>query len=76
MKVKTSISLSEDLLIAIDARVGDFRNRSDLIDTAVRAFLKRLEREEQNAKDLAAINRHADALNSEAEDVLTYQALV
>jgi len=75
MKVKTSITLSEDLLEAIDQRAAQFKNRSDFIETAIRAFIVQMIREEQNAKDLAIINRKAERLNQEAADVLTYQVI-
>jgi len=76
MKVKTSITLSEDLLKAVDQRTTQQKTtRSDFIEVAVRAFLRQLIREEQNARDLEIINRHADALNKEAADVLEYQVL-
>lgn len=73
MKIKTSITLSEDLLDAINQRSGEFRNRSDFIEAAVRAYIAQKIREEQNARDLAIINRRADSLNEEAADVLAYQ---
>ena len=74
MKVKTSITVSKELLDIIDvlARQAQ-RNRSDFIETALRIFIQQLEREEQNAKDLGIINRRADYLNREAAEVLTYQ---
>jgi metal-responsive CopG/Arc/MetJ family transcriptional regulator len=75
MKRKTSITLSEDVLKAIDKRSGDAKNRSDFIETAVRAYIAQLIRAEQNAKDLAIINRHADRLNIEAADVLAFQVI-
>jgi metal-responsive CopG/Arc/MetJ family transcriptional regulator len=74
MKVKTSITVSQELLEVIDARARQSqRNRSDFIETAVRIFIQQLEREEQNANDLEIINRRADYLNREAAEVLTYQ---
>ncbi len=75
MKKKTSITLSEDVLEAIDQRSGDARNRSDFIETAVRAYIAQLIRDEQNEKDLTIINRHADRLNTEAADVLAFQVI-
>lgn len=75
MKVKTSITLSEDLLDAIDKRAGQQRKtRSDFIEVALWAFIRELVRNERNARDLDIINRHADFLNREASDVLEYQA--
>lgn len=75
MKVKTSITLSEDLLDAIDERSRQFKNRSDFVEAAIRAYIEHMIREEQNAKDLAIINRQADRLNKEAIDVLEYQLI-
>ena len=75
MKIKTSITLSEDLLEAIDQRSGRFKNRSDFIEAAVRAYITQIIRNEQNAKDLAILNSQADRLNEEAADVLTYQVI-
>jgi len=73
MKVKTSITLSEDLLKAIDQFSDQYKNRSDFLETAARALITQLLRDAQNAKDLAILNQRADELNREAEDVLTYQ---
>ncbi len=73
MKVKTSITLSEDLVKAIDEHAGEYKTRSEFIEDAVRAFILHLIRMQQDAKDLEIINRHADRLNREAADVLTYQ---
>ena len=74
MKVKTSITLSEELLETIDQRAKQYsRNRSDFIEMAVTKYIKQLIRDEVNAKDLEIINRRADTLNEEAADVLAYQ---
>ena len=75
MKRKTSITLSEDVLEAIDKRSGDAKNRSDFIETAIRSYIAKLIRDEQNAKDLAIINQNADRLNIEAADVLAFQVI-
>ena len=73
MKVKTSITLPEDLLKAIDKYTGEHKNRSKFIEDAVRDFIMQLIQRQQDARDLEIINRHADYLNREAADVLTYQ---
>ncbi len=73
MKVETSITLSEDLLKAIDKYMGKYKNRSEFIEDAVRAFIIKLIRRQEDAKDLEIFNQHADYLNREAADVLTYQ---
>ena len=76
MKIKTSITLSEDVLKAIDSMIGEHKNRSDFIETAVRTFIIQTEREKQNQRDLELINQHADRLNEEASEVLTFQVAI
>ncbi|MEW5986806.1 MAG: ribbon-helix-helix domain-containing protein [Chloroflexota bacterium] len=73
MKVKTSITLSEELLPTVDELARQFKNRSEFIEAAVRAFIAALAHNERDARELDLINRHADWLNQEAEDVLAYQ---
>jgi metal-responsive CopG/Arc/MetJ family transcriptional regulator len=75
MKVKTSITLTEDLLKVIDEQSGPHKSRSDFIEKAVRSYVAQVKRDQQNARDLAIINHQADRLNQEAKDVLTYQVI-
>jgi len=75
MKVKTSITLSGDLLEAIDLRTGRGRNRSEFIEMALRAFLAEAGRQERDARDIDILNRRAKRLNREAADVLAYQVI-
>jgi metal-responsive CopG/Arc/MetJ family transcriptional regulator len=74
MKVKTSITLSAETLQAIDKAVGSGSNRSRFIEQAVRDALDRQARSARDARDLEIINRVADDLNREAQDVLSFQA--
>lgn len=73
MKVKTSITLSGDVIAAIDRHSREFGSRSEFLETAARELLARLARTAAERKDLEIINRRAAALNAEAEDVLSYQ---
>jgi metal-responsive CopG/Arc/MetJ family transcriptional regulator len=73
MKVKTSITLSEDVVEAVDDLAGEAGNRSEVIETALRSYLAQMKRDDQNRRDLSIINRRAARLNREAEDVLTFQ---
>jgi metal-responsive CopG/Arc/MetJ family transcriptional regulator len=75
MKKKISITLSETTLEAIDRRSGAAKNRSDFIETAVRAYLSRLIPEALRERDLAIIAQNADRLNREAADVLAFQVI-
>jgi metal-responsive CopG/Arc/MetJ family transcriptional regulator len=73
MKVKTSITLSDELIRIIDQYSQTYKNRSDFIEAAVRAYIKQIIRNQQNSFDIQIINRNSDRLNSEALDVLEYQ---
>jgi metal-responsive CopG/Arc/MetJ family transcriptional regulator len=73
MKIKTSITLSDDLLKAIDLHIAEYKSRSEFLETAARKFIDQLARKKAEQRDLEIINRHADSLNAEAEDVLTFQ---
>ena len=73
MKVKTSITLSEELLKEIDRLSGEHKNRSDFIEKALLAAVREVGRTRQDARDLDILNRNAEALNREAEDVLNFQ---
>ncbi len=76
MKIKTSITLSKDLLREIDARVeARKRSRSEFIEEAVRAFLAHTDRLTLQAREAALRREHAAALNTEMADVLESQAL-
>ncbi len=74
MKEKTSITLSRDLLIGIDRLAGSHGSRSAFIERVLRRYLREQVRAQANARDLERINRAAERLNSEAADVLDYQA--
>ena len=73
MKVKTSVTLSDDLLAVLARRAGSFRSRSEFFEAAAWAYLRQLPHDERGASDLEIINQRADKLNEEAADVLDYQ---
>ncbi|MFZ0243951.1 MAG: ribbon-helix-helix domain-containing protein [Desulfobacterales bacterium] len=73
MKIKTSITLSDELLRTIDLYLGEYKSRSEFLETAARKFILELARNKTVRRDLEIINRRADSLNAEAEDVLAYQ---
>ena len=75
MKTKTSITLSEDVVKAMDKLSGQYKNRSEFIELALRNYIAQLIRKERNARDLEIINQYADRLNEEALDVLAYQVV-
>lgn len=73
MRTRASVTLPQELLEIVDRLAKqEKKTRSGLIEAAVRTFIESQTRREQNARDLEIINRHADALNQEARDVLEY----
>lgn len=72
VRVKTSITLPEELLIRLD-RLDS--NRSALLERAALSYLANLERKARDEKDIEIINRNADRLNREAMEALEYQQL-
>jgi metal-responsive CopG/Arc/MetJ family transcriptional regulator len=73
MKAKTSLTLSEDVLAEIDRLAGSRISRSSYIESILRRYLQERERAKRDARDLEILNRNADALNAEAEEVLEDQ---
>jgi metal-responsive CopG/Arc/MetJ family transcriptional regulator len=72
MKVKTSISLSSDILEKVQTVTSE-GNRSDFIEKALWYYLDILQRDSRNKKDLEIINDSATRLNNEALDTLGFQ---
>ena len=73
MKVKTSVALEQDTLLAVD-QMSPGMSRSRVIEIAVTEYLDRRRKEQREARDLRILDEHADALNQEVEDVLSFQA--
>jgi metal-responsive CopG/Arc/MetJ family transcriptional regulator len=73
MKIKTSVTLSKDIVALIDQHAEGESNRSAFIELAVRTYLQILMRKKRDQQDLRTINRLSERLNKEAQDVLGYQ---
>ena len=76
MKTKTTITLSSELLQAIDNLTRQPNNRSKFIETALWLFIKQLRKKDQELKDLEILNKKADYFNKQAQDVLSYQVSI
>jgi metal-responsive CopG/Arc/MetJ family transcriptional regulator len=74
MKVKTSVSLSREVLSQVDNLISP-GNRSDFIEQALIKYIELIYREKRNQNDLARINAVADRLNEEAREVLQYSQM-
>jgi len=72
MKVKASITLSRELLLAVD-ELAKSSSRSEVIERALREFLAARARAQRDARDIEIMNKHSEAYNLETADLLTYQ---
>jgi metal-responsive CopG/Arc/MetJ family transcriptional regulator len=75
MKQKTSITLSKEILTRIDRMAGSKQSRSAFIEAVLAEYLRQQTRAQIEARDLELINKAADELNDEVEDVLRYQQI-
>ncbi len=73
MKVKTSITLSPEVLEAVDRVAGSTSSRSEVIELAIREFLMTRARAKRDARDVELINEFADELEIEMASVLLHQ---
>ena len=74
MKAETTVAISEDLMAALESRSRDARERSALVEAALRTYLS-WPRRGEDAGDLEIINSRSAELNEEAADVLEYQVI-
>jgi metal-responsive CopG/Arc/MetJ family transcriptional regulator len=74
MKEKTSVTLSSEVLHAIDRLAGNNRSRSAFIEDLVRQHLQAQVKAERRARDLAILNQYADEMNKDADESLADQA--
>ena len=72
MKVKTSVTLSEELLQAISAETSS-ENRSAFIETATWEYLEVRRKRVRDRREMELISANADLLNDEARDALEFQ---
>jgi metal-responsive CopG/Arc/MetJ family transcriptional regulator len=73
MKLKTSVTLSEDVVKRLDRATKKGESRSQAIERLLRESLYAEARRAADLRDLTLINKHAAQLNAEADDVLAYQ---
>ena len=73
MKVKTSVTLSEEILARIEENLDQSGNRSQFIETAVLYYLKQCQKSLRDTQDLSILNKNHIHLNREAEETLEFQ---
>jgi len=74
MKEKISITLSSDLLSEVDRNAGSKASRSAFIEDVLRDYFRARVREAIHTRDLDLINKHADYLIRQAQELDEYQA--
>ena len=74
MKIRTSLTLSENLLKTLDRLAGPNASRSAFVETILRDFVEVRMQAKREARAIAEINRHCAQLNSEMSDVLSFQS--
>jgi metal-responsive CopG/Arc/MetJ family transcriptional regulator len=74
MKIKTSLTLSEDLVAQLDRLAPPTVSRSSFIEYILRDYVDGRAQARREAREVAQLNRHADELNEEMKDVLSFQA--
>jgi metal-responsive CopG/Arc/MetJ family transcriptional regulator len=74
-KMKPSLTLYSEVVRGIDRVAGEKLSRSAVVDDVLRGYLYYRERAAANAREAKKINRFADELNAEMQDVLAYQSL-
>jgi len=73
MKEKTSITLSKEVLTCIDGIAGSKQSRSAFIEGVLIQYLRKRARAQVEARDLELLNKAANELTAEVEDILRYQ---
>ncbi|NJR52843.1 MAG: hypothetical protein HC780_28035 [Leptolyngbyaceae cyanobacterium CSU_1_3] len=73
MKIKTSVTISEELLKVMDEFISTDQNRSLFLEKAAWEYIAKLRRAQRNVRDLEIINERAEFLNQETLDALSYQ---
>ncbi len=77
-KVKTTITISKDLLSEVDDFAKDYRNRSEFVETALRDLVERKRQQQKprltREEEIAILNRIAVEQREEILENLEIQA--
>ncbi len=76
MKIKTSITISDYIIQEMDSLIKKSESRSSFIEQALMKYIQYYKKLERDKNDLELINKNADALNQEADDILFFQVEV
>ena len=73
MKLKTSVTLEQGVVAAVERAARDGESRSQVIERLLRRSLAEQERAAIDGRDRDILDANAAELNDEAADVLGYQ---
>jgi metal-responsive CopG/Arc/MetJ family transcriptional regulator len=73
MKIKTSVSLSEECLRELDDLSGEGSNRSAIIEAAVVEYIARRRRKSRGLEDRQIIGAKAKSLERDMLETLEFQ---
>ncbi len=73
MKVKTSVTLSPQLIEAIDQQCGVGGTRSEFLEKAAWEVIRARQRHERDARDTRIYTEHAEEYNRQALESLELQ---
>ena len=73
MTAQAQVFLPDEIFFELERRAPQLETRSNLIAEALRYFFATHKHNDNS--ELAQINKYADELNDEAEDVLGYQVI-
>jgi len=74
MRVKTSVTLPEELLAEVDALAVKRNGRSAVVESALVAYVAKEKPKRLNRRDIRLINENAETINRQVEETLEFQA--
>lgn len=74
MRVRTSVTLPEELLVEVDALAGKKNGRSAVFESALVAYVAKEKPKKLNRRDIRIINENADLINRQVNETLEFQA--
>ena len=74
--MKSKVTIPDELVNAFSQIIGQKADIEKLIELLLRKYIEEENNKRQDLKDLQILNDNSDFLNSEADDVLTYQVSI
>jgi metal-responsive CopG/Arc/MetJ family transcriptional regulator len=72
MKVRTSVTISSELLLKLNELAG--KRRSEIIEMALNDYFRKNTTKKSRQSDVETINKNADLINKQVAETLEFQA--